>query len=71
MVGYRGYSDSEGKPNQKGLEKDAEAIVGRAVEIARREGKKLYVFGTSLGGAVGIYVAGLATVTRHLTGLIA
>lgn len=34
LVGYRGYSDSDGVPSQEGLEKDSEAIVSKALEIS-------------------------------------
>jgi fermentation-respiration switch protein FrsA (DUF1100 family) len=70
MVGYRGYSDSDGKPTQKGLEKDALAILNEAINIAQRDKKRLYVFGTSLGGAVTIYVSGLARIRENIAGVI-
>ena len=70
MVAYRGYSDSDGHPNQKGLEKDAEAILNEAISIAQRDKKKLYVFGTSLGGAVTIYVSGLPRIKENISGVI-
>jgi hypothetical protein len=31
MVAYRGYSDSDGTPSQKGLEKDAETILMKSI----------------------------------------
>jgi len=57
-------------PTQKGLEKDSEAILKKAIEITQGTGKKLYVFGTSLGGAIAIYVSGLTDIRDKISGLI-
>lgn len=66
MIAYRGYSDSDGTPSQKGLEKDSESILKKAIEISKRDKKPLFVFGTSLGGAVTIYVSGLEGIAMNI-----
>lgn len=56
MVDYRGYGRSEGKPSEKGINKDAQAaydyLLAHGVEV-----DNLIVFGRSLGSTVAIYVA--------------
>lgn len=42
----------------------------KAIEISKRDKKPLYVFGTSLGGAVTIYVSGLENIVRNISGVI-
>lgn len=55
MAEYRGYGDSDGRPTENGLYADAVAAVNEA--RVRAGGRKLVVFGRSLGGAVAIDVA--------------
>lgn len=50
---YRGYGDSEGRPSEEGLARDARA----ALEEARRRCARVVVHGRSLGGAVAIRLA--------------
>lgn len=47
---YRGYGESEGRPSEEGLAKDAHAAIAEAA----RRGKRVVVHGRSLGGAVAI-----------------
>ena len=54
IVGYRGYGHSQGTPTEAGLELDAEAIFQFALEHKDINNEKLFIFGRSLGGAVGI-----------------
>ena len=62
LVAYRGYSDSEGTPTEEGLQRDALAVLDWALEYKNRfSGKRLYVLGRSLGGAVTLFGA-----THHL-----
>ena len=65
IVGYRGYSDSEGEPSEIGLrnyfyyylfkEMDSIAILDYIFSRNDIDLNKVYVHGRSLGGAVGIY----------------
>jgi fermentation-respiration switch protein FrsA (DUF1100 family) len=51
---YRGYGRSEGTPDVKGINLDAEAALET---VLARTDKKVIVFGKSLGGAVAVYTA--------------
>jgi fermentation-respiration switch protein FrsA (DUF1100 family) len=55
---YRGFGQSSGTPNEKGLYIDTEAafdyLVGRTDLVNLRD---LYVFGTSLGCTTACYIA--------------
>jgi abhydrolase domain-containing protein 13 len=75
LVAYRGYSDSEGKPDEEGLKLDAQAIMAYAVEYRARElaeGRKkdIFVLGRSLGGAVSVYLATVDGFKQQIRGLI-
>lgn len=54
---YRGYGMSEGKPNQRGLQLDAQAALDHLLSRDDVDGNKVVVFGRSLGGAVAIHLA--------------
>eukprot|EP00937_MAST-01D_sp_MAST-1D-sp2_P007440 g7440.t1 len=57
-VDYRGYGDSEEAPrSQPGLEADAAAALAWARARPDVAASKLFIFGRSLGGAVGIALA--------------
>lgn len=58
VVAYRGYSASEGKPDEKGICEDARATVEYALsrdDVIDK--KKIFMLGRSLGGAVAIHTA--------------
>lgn len=57
IIDYRGYGNSEGKPSEKGLYRDAEAAWRYLTEIRALPEKKILLFGRSLGGAVAAYLA--------------
>lgn len=57
LVAYRGYSNSEGTPSEKGLLLDAEAILKHVFERTDIDCHQIYLHGRSLGGAVTIYAA--------------
>jgi len=57
MVDYRGYGHSEGEPNEEGLMKDADAVMGFVKGHADIGATRVVVYGQSLGGAVALYVA--------------
>jgi hypothetical protein len=55
---YRGYGSSTGRPSERGLYRDAEAIVGLVKERGlERGGAPLVYWGRSLGTAVAAYAA--------------
>ncbi len=58
---YRGYGRSEGSPSEKGMYLDAEAALGYLrSRPAHDRGRRLVLFGRSLGAAVAVEMA-----TRH------
>ncbi|UCH52109.1 MAG: alpha/beta hydrolase [Chloroflexota bacterium] len=54
---YRGYGQSEGKPNEHGTYKDAEAAWQYLIEECQVSPNEVIVFGRSLGGAVASWLA--------------
>ena len=59
---YRGYGRSEGSPDVKGINLDAEAALETL--LARTAGKVI-VFGKSLGGAVAVYTVANSPVAEQ------
>ncbi|KLE34229.1 alpha/beta hydrolase [Aurantiacibacter luteus] len=65
VASYRGYGGNPGSPSEAGLMADAEAWLAEARQLA--PGKRIYLFGHSLGGAMALEmaarhdVAGVAT----------
>ncbi|CAD2216629.1 Serine peptidase, Clan SC, Family S09X [Angomonas deanei] len=58
MVDYRGYGGSSSmEPTQTGLERDAQACLDYIWDDPRVPHDRIYVMGTSLGGAVSIYLS--------------
>ena len=51
-VAYRGYSSSEGYPDQKGIMLDTEAILEFTKSEPRINNQRVFLLGRSLGGAV-------------------
>ena len=62
---YRGYGRSEGKPNEIGTYRDAEAAWQYLIETRGETPERIVLFGRSLGGAVAIDLA-----TRHTPGAL-
>jgi fermentation-respiration switch protein FrsA (DUF1100 family) len=54
---YRGYGHSEGKPDEAGIYRDAEAAYEYLVNTKRIERKAIISFGQSLGSAVATHLA--------------
>ncbi|WIA21964.1 hypothetical protein OEZ85_004325 [Tetradesmus obliquus] len=54
---YRGYGMSEGRPNQRGLQLDAQAALEHLLGRDDVPRSSIVVFGRSLGGAVAIHLA--------------
>ena len=57
MVDYRGYGKSEGTPSEHGLYQDAEAALDWLRDRDDVNKESIFVFGRSLGGAVGFQLA--------------
>lgn len=58
ILDYRGYGLSQGGISEAGLYADCVAAYEHAASLARREGRKLVIFGRSLGGVGAVYLAG-------------
>jgi len=66
MVEYRGFGDSDdAKPNEEGFKLDAEAALEFIVKHPRIDADKIFIFGRSIGGAVGFHLAKYAE-TKNL-----
>ena len=57
IVDYRGFGESNGRPNEAGVKLDAEACLEWAINRKDIDSSNIYIFGRSLGGAVGIELA--------------
>ena len=55
-VAYRGYSESEGTPNENGIKLDAVAITKFAKQCPIIDTNRVFLFGRSLGGAVALHL---------------
>jgi fermentation-respiration switch protein FrsA (DUF1100 family) len=57
---YRGYGDSTGKPNEKGLQLDAKAVLKYVHDDLKDhiDTSQIILFGRSLGGSVATWLAG-------------
>ncbi|KAF5359379.1 hypothetical protein D9756_003629 [Leucocoprinus leucothites] len=55
-VSYRGYGESEGVPSEKGLQRDAQAVLDFVWNDAELSKIPIIIYGLSLGGAVAIDV---------------
>jgi uncharacterized protein len=52
IIDYRGYGQSQGRPSEQGLYRDAEAAYRYLVQTAGIAPERIVLFGRSLGGAV-------------------
>jgi len=57
IVDYRGYGQSTGKPSEAGTYRDARAAWDYLVDVQHAAPVSIVVFGRSLGGAVGAWLA--------------
>jgi len=58
IVSYRGYGRSTGSPNEHGIKIDAQAVLDYlTTERTDIDPNKIFLFGSSLGGAVAIDLA--------------
>ncbi|KAL6758157.1 Alpha/Beta hydrolase protein [Haematococcus lacustris] len=56
-VSYRGYGMSQGRPNERGLQLDAQAGLDYLLSRPDLKDRAVVLFGRSLGGAVSTYLA--------------
>jgi len=70
ILSYRGYGRSEGTPSEEGLKRDAAAVLKfmSSGEKPQINPEKIFIYGRSLGGAVGIWLA--SNFPEWVTGLI-
>ena len=66
LLDYRGYGLSEGRPSEAGVYADARAALAHLVEERGVPGRRVVLFGRSLGGAVAVDLAR----DRELAGVI-
>jgi len=57
LVDYRGYGNSDGDPTERGLNLDAQACLDYLRSRSDIDKTKIFVYGSSLGGAVGLTLA--------------
>ena len=57
MYDYRGYGRSEGSPSEEGIYKDGCAAVDYVLTLPGVDSSRVFLWGTSLGGAVAVDVA--------------
>ena len=57
IIDYRGYGQSTGHPSEQGTYRDARAAWDYLVEVRQKKPAEVVVFGRSLGGAVGAWLA--------------
>ncbi len=65
---YRGYGSSTGKPSERGIQADVEAVIKYALNCPIIDKNKIFLYGKSLGGAVA--VSGMTTYQDKIQGLI-
>ena len=68
IIAYRGYSNSEGVANEKGLMHDSHAIMEYVSHQKDIDTSQIFIQGRSLGGAVVIY--GLSSRSYKVKGVI-
>lgn len=68
ILAYRGYGDSDGRPSEEGLNLDAETTLNFALDDDEIDNDRIFVFGRSLGAAVGARLA--STKSNQLQGVI-
>jgi len=56
-VDYRGYGKSEGKPDEAGVYRDADAAYDYLVKQRHIRAEDIFIYGNSLGGAVALDLA--------------
>jgi uncharacterized protein len=57
LLDYRGYGQSEGRPDEKGVQADARAALAHLTGAQRTPAERVVLFGSSLGGAIAVELA--------------
>jgi fermentation-respiration switch protein FrsA (DUF1100 family) len=57
VVAYRGYSGSEGTPNEAGIILDGEAMVDFCEKEPKINNNRVFLMGRSLGGALAVHLS--------------
>ena len=70
ILSYRGYGKSQGHPSEEGLKLDAKAVIEYLFSSSIVNKDQVFIFGRSLGGAVGIYAANEFQSKYKIRGLI-
>jgi pimeloyl-ACP methyl ester carboxylesterase len=70
MLQYRGYGRSTGNPDEKGLKIDAQTALDFLRSNDELKGRRIIVYGQSLGGAVGINLVAENQEQGDIAGLI-
>jgi len=70
IIDYRGYGQSSGKPSEQGTYRDAWAVWSYLLEQRNVAPEQIVIFGRSLGGAVGAWLASQLPVERPPAALI-
>lgn len=68
IIGYRGYSYSEGKPSEKGIKSDSLTTLDYVFSRKDIDTSKIFVLGSSMGGAVSVY--GVTKTPHSVRGVI-
>lgn len=70
IIDYRGYGRSEGRPSVRGVHRDAEAALGKLLELPGVDGERVAIVGQSVGGAVAIYTVANSAHRQHLRAVV-
>jgi hypothetical protein len=67
---YRGYGESEGRPDIKGVHLDAEAALKTLLSLPQMDNGKIIVLGQSLGGAIAVYTTANSPYKDRIAALV-
>lgn len=70
IIDYRGYGRSAGKPSVEGIHRDAEAALGKLLELPGVDRERVALLGQSIGGAVAVYTAANSAHRKDLRAVI-
>lgn len=70
LLEYRGYGKSSGSPSESGLYKDAEAGLTYLLQRSDIDVGKIFIYGSSLGGAVSVNLCSSPKYANCIAGLI-
>lgn len=67
---YRGYGRSEGSPDLNGVQRDGQAALETAVNLAQTKSGSVVVLGQSIGGAIAVYTVAHSPSKERIAALI-